>query len=363
MNEEPLQPEPGPSPDPAENGPEPARPAPEPEKTWGTDPKPRRLLVKALILLYACSLAAAGALILRSKSGARASNGKDGLSVSKALLSGGKEYVGVVSIKGAIYAGEEASVFTRGPRSWRRSIEKLAAKKEVRAIVVSVNSPGGSVGAVQEIHSTIERMRGKYKKPFVAQFGDIAASGGYYVGAACDKIVAHPGTLLGSIGVIFSMSNIEGLLKKIGVTTRPIKSGKMKDIGSMTRPMTPEEKRLLQGLIDNAYGQFFRAVADGRGLDEEALRPLADGRIFTGEQGLELGLVDELGGFRDAVALAGKLGKIKGEPKVFRESESLASMLELLESRFGMSASPHQVLLSGLREFTYTGLEYRWARP
>ena len=197
----------------------------------------------------------------------------------------------------------------------------------------------------------------------MAHLGDVAASGGYYLAAGCDKVVAHPGTLLGSIGVIFHTSNVEGLFKKIGIKSNVIKSGKMKDIGSSTRPMTAEERRLLQELIDNAYGQFFRAVAKGRNMPASKLKPLADGRIFTGEQALKKGLIDRLGDSQDAVLLAAELGGIKDKrPKVIRGSaDSFASVLELLESRIASMASPKSALL---REFEYqlagSGLEYRW---
>lgn len=177
-------------------------------------------------------------------------------------------------------------------------------------------------------------MKKEKKIPFVALFGDVSASGGYYLGAACDKIVAHPGTLTGSIGVIFSVSNLEGLFAKVGYKADPIKSGRHKDIGSPARPMTPEERKILQSLIDDAYGQFVQAVADGRKMTVEQVKPLADGRIYSGNQALALNLVDQLGDSVDATKLAAQLGGIKDEkPRVRRDAEKLNDIFELLETR------------------------------
>ncbi|MFH1726224.1 MAG: signal peptide peptidase SppA [Elusimicrobiota bacterium] len=372
MNEDPYIPGPAPDPEP-DPQPAPAQEAGAPEPgpaqadaeakaqaaPSGEVPRKRRL-VKALIVLYAVSVVAAVVVLWQAQLRNAGSRGKSALDVSKVLLSKRSDYVGLVTITGPIYQGEGRRMFERGLHQWRRRIEKLAKNKDVKAIVVVINSPGGSVGAVQEIHSALLRARKEHKKPIVAQMGDTAASGGYYVAAACDKIVAHRGTLLGSIGVIFHHSNIEGLFDKLGIKSRVIKSGKMKDIGSMTRPMTEEERQLLQDLIDNAYGQFLKAVSEGRGLPEERLRPLADGRIFTGEQALEVGLVDQLGDFRDAVDLAGKLGGIEGEPKLLSETDSFANVLEFLESRAAVLLAPEWPLLREVRRLDHSGLEYRW---
>jgi protease-4 len=211
------------------------------------------------------------------------------------------------------------------------------------------------------MHGAIQRVRREVKKPVVAHLIDVAASGGYYLAAPCDKIVANPGALIGSIGVIFYNSNIESLFQKIGIKTSVIKSGKMKDIGSMTRPMTEEERQLLQALIDNAYGQFFRAVSEGRRLSAERLKAVADGRIFTGEQGLAAGLVDQLGDSTEAVLLAARLGGISdAKPKVVRDTDSFMSVLELIDSRLPDWVSPSAALLRNVERIAPRGLEYRW---
>lgn len=307
-------------------------------------PSPRRMkrrLIAGLIALHALALMAAVFLVLRSKG-----EGPQGQGVSgKSLLNmKPKDTVGWVSIRGPIMSSESGKPWERGAEQWARRIEQLAETKGVKAIVLDINSPGGSVGAVQEIYMRIQRVKKEKKIPFVALFGDVSASGGYYLGAACDKIVAHPGTLTGSIGVIFNVSNMEGLFSKVGYKQDPIKSGKHKDIGSPARPMTLEERQILQTLIDDAYGQFVQAVADGRKMTVEQVKPLADGRIYSGNQAKELGLVDVLGDSLDATKLAAELGGIKDEkPRVRRDTEKLNDIFELLETRarltLGMSAA------------------------
>jgi len=183
-----------------------------------------------------------------------------------------------------------------------------------RAAVVRINSPGGTVGTSQEIHQAIRNLREK-GIPVVAALGDVAASGGVYVAVAADKIVSNPGTITGSIGVILKANNLRALYQKIGVESEVIKSGPYKDILSTFRPLTDEERALLQEVIDDTYGQFINAIAAGRNLPEEQVRSFADGRIFTGQQAKELGLVDEIGGLERAVELAAELAGIVGKPR------------------------------------------------
>ncbi len=313
--------------------------APEPHA-----PGPRRIkrrLIAGLIVLHAVAVLASVFLIVRSRGDAP--QGQSGSAKSLLNLKP-KDTVGWVSIRGPIMSSESGKPWEHGAEQWARRIEQLADTKGVKAIVLDINSPGGSVGAVQEIYMRILRVKKEKKIPFVALFGDVSASGGYYLGAACDKIVAHPGTLTGSIGVIFSVSNMEGLFAKVGYKQDPIKSGKHKDIGSPARPMTPEERVILQTLIDDAYGQFVQAVADGRKMTVEQVRPLADGRIYSGNQALALGLVDKLGDSLDATKLAAEMGGIKDEkPRVRRDTEKLNDIFEMLETRarltFGLSSA------------------------
>ena len=162
--------------------------------------------------------------------------------------------------------------------------------------------------------------------------GDLAASGGYYVACAADRVFASPGTLTGSIGVIMQFPNYQGLFGKIGLGTNTIKSGEFKDVGNGAREMSDRDRRLLQGLVDDVYSQFVEAVAAGRRMSPEQVRPLADGRVFSGRQAQQLGLVDELGDLDAAIAAAGKLAGIEGKPEVIRESPR-RGIWELIDAR------------------------------
>ncbi len=198
----------------------------------------------------------------------------------------------------------------------------------MKAIVVRLNTPGGGVGPSQEIYEEVRKIRGK--KVTVASLGALATSGGYYIACATDKIYANPGTITGSIGVLMQFVNVKDLIEKIGVKGFVIKSGSFKDTGSPIREMSPEEKKLLQSVIDNVHSQFVNAVAEGRNLPRDSVLAIADGRIFSGEQAKELGLVDVLGNQEDAVAEAGKLAKIEGEPRVITPPKKKFSILDLL---------------------------------
>ena len=323
----------------------------------------KRRLLAWLIGLNAAALLAAAVLIVRAKNG-DVKRGGDGAQVSGLLASNSKDSVGWVSIRGPIYASESGRPWEHGSEQWARRIEQLADTKGVKAIVLDINSPGGSVGAVQEIYSRIERVKKEKHIPFVALFGDVAASGGYYLASACDKIVAHPGSLTGSIGVIFEVSNLEGLFAKIGYKMDPIKSGKHKDIGSPGRAMTPEERNILQTLIDDAYGQFVAAVAEGRKLPVDAVKTLADGRIYSGNQALANHLVDQLGDSEDALMLAARMGGIKDEkPKVRRDTEKLNDLFEMLESRARLTfgVGPVNIPLPEAVSSQTHGMLYMWS--
>ena len=234
--------------------------------------------------------------------------------------------IAVVEIEGIILDGDQAV----------RELREHAENPAVKAVLVRINSPGGVVGPTQEIVSGMERVR-KAGKPVVASFGAVAASGGYYIGTAADRIFANPGTLTGSIGVIMQMANVEGLLKKAGVEYVVIKAGAYKDVGNFSRAMTPEERRIMQALLDDVYGQFVAAVVKGRGLDEGTVRTFADGRIYSGQQAHALKMVDELGGFEDAVEAAAKLAGIPGKPKVIFPRRKF-SFSDLLRGQLGLGA-------------------------
>ncbi len=216
--------------------------------------------------------------------------------------------VGVVEVRGVIADSDDIVDALKG---FERS-------SSIKAVVVRIESPGGGVAPSQEIYSAIRKLR--EVKPVVASLGGVAASGGYYIASACNAVVANPGTITGSIGVIVELGNVEGLLQKLGIQAEVLKAGTYKDMGSPVRPLTREERRLFQEMIDSVHTQFVGAVAAGRGMDLRKVRELADGRIFSGEQARAVGLVDELGGLQDAIALAADRAGLEGEPRVSRAS-------------------------------------------
>jgi len=211
-------------------------------------------------------------------------------------------------------------------------LERYAKDPAVLGIVLRIDSPGGAVVPAQEIYEAVNRLRKTYGKKVVVSMGTVAASGGYYIASASDKIVASPGTLTGSIGVIMEIPNVEGLLKKVGVESIVIKSGSHKDTGSPFRKMRPEERALLQSVLDDVHHQFIEAVAKGRGLTVVQVTRLADGRVFTGRQAKSAGLVDQLGDLHDAIHAAAALVHIEGEPEVI-EPKPRFSLRELLQSK------------------------------
>jgi len=225
--------------------------------------------------------------------------------------------IGIVEIKGVITQSSEVI----------EEIHQYQEDEGVKAIILRIDSPGGGVGPAQEIHREV--LKAKSKKKVVTSMGSVAASGGYYIACASDFIVANPGTITGSIGVLMQFSNFEELLKKIGIKGVVLKSGEHKDMGSPFREMTPEEKRLMQEVIDNVHQQFIQAVAEGRKLDRAKVVQIADGRIITGEQAKKLGLVDQMGNLQDAIDTTAKMVGIEGKPNILFPKKKF-SLLELL---------------------------------
>jgi len=240
------------------------------------------------------------------------------LLLGKGSLFGPRERVGVVEIKGVL----------TDSRAITKQLDRYRDDAGIKAIVLRINSPGGAVGPAQEILREVEKVRAK--KKIVASLGTVAASGGYYIASGADLIMANRGTATGSIGVIMQFTNVEGLTKKIGLDFFNLKAGRYKDVGSPFRPMTPEDKAYLQGLIDNIYQQFLSDVARNRKIPLAKLKKLAEGRIYSGEEAKEAGLVDEFGNLPDAIEKAGRLGGIKGKVEaVYPEKEGF-SLLRLL---------------------------------
>ena len=223
---------------------------------------------------------------------------------SKSLLARGGVNIGVIRLNGVIMDSQKIL----------RELKEFEEATDIKAIVLRINSPGGAVGPSQEIYDAVKRV--KKTKPVVASFESVAASGGFYVAVAADKIVSNPGTLTGSIGVIMDFANLSELYKWAKVERYNLKSGKFKDAGNDARPMTAEERELLQGMVLNVYEQFLRAVADGRKLPVDTVRPYADGRVLSGEQAAKAGLVDRLGGLDVALDVVRELAKIDKNTKL-----------------------------------------------
>ena len=220
--------------------------------------------------------------------------------------------IGVIDVTGII-SGSQHIV---------NQVKKFRQDKRIRGIVLRIDSPGGSVGPSQEIYDEVLKTR-ESGKTIYASMGAMAASGGYYIASAAEKIFANPGTLTGSIGVIMAFTNAKGLMEKIGLQPKIIKAGNYKDIGSPARDMTKKERNLLQSVVDDVHQQFIEAIASGRGISIEEVTTIADGRIFTGRQANALNLVDELGGLQATIdQLSDKVGII-GSPKIVNEKPRL----------------------------------------
>jgi protease-4 len=224
----------------------------------------------------------------------------------------GQSKVALVKLEGVLLSSEHIVEELNG----------YADDSSIKAIVIRIDSPGGGVVPSQEIYNAVKHARQEGKK-VVASMGSVAASGGYYVAAAADLIVANPGTMTGSIGVKMEFANIEKLLEKIGVKGMVVKSGEYKDVGSPFREMTDKERLLLQGVIDDVQTQFVLAVAEGRKLPEAEVRAIADGRIFIGQQALALKLVDQLGDLEHSIQAAAGLAGIKGKPFVVKREKKM----------------------------------------
>lgn len=226
--------------------------------------------------------------------------------------------VGVVRIEGVLI--DSSDIIDQ--------IDEFENDNGIKAVVLRINSPGGGVAASQEIYQSV-RALGKRKK-VVASMGAVAASGGYLIATATDRIVANPGTITGSISAVIQFADIQELLRKVGVRSAVVKSGKFKDMGSPVREMTVEEKQIFQGIVDDIYDQFTRTISENRKVPLETILSLADGRIFSGRQALAVKLVDELGGLQDAVSLAGRLAGMEGKPLIVYAAKKKSNLWRYL---------------------------------
>lgn len=249
--------------------------------------------------------------------------------------------IGVVELKGLITDPEETI----------KTLTAFRKEKNIKSIILRIDSPGGAVGASQEIYEEVKRTN--EVKPVIASMGSVAASGGYYAALGAEKIIANPGTITGSVGVIAKFVNLEELFQKIGYKSEVIKSGQLKDIGAPNRKMTEEERTLLQNLIDSLHGQFVSAVAQGRELERGKVLGLADGRVLSGEQALEAGLIDSLGNFTDAIILAAELGGLETENPELIYPEEKTAWLNMITGQ-----SSRLFLNNVIQSFPF--LSYEW---
>jgi len=244
------------------------------------------------------------------------------------------EKVGIVELTG----------FISDAKNVIHQIKRFREDDAIKAIVIRIDSPGGGVGPSQEIFTEIRKT--VRKKKVVASMGAIATSGGYYVAAGADGIVANPGSITGSIGVIMGFTNFQQLLQKIGLVPIVVKSGEYKDIGSPVRKMTEDERKIFENFVNKIHQQFVKAISDGRKMDPSEVEPLADGRIFSGEEAKSLGLVDRLGNLEDAIEWAGRMGGIKGKISAVYAREKKFSLLKYLadisfQSLLNRTINPH----------------------
>lgn len=234
-----------------------------------------------------------------------------------------------------------------------QQIKRYRENTSVRAIVLRIESPGGGVSASQEIYEEVKKTR-EYGKPIVVSMGSVAASGGYYIAVGASRIVANPGSITGSIGVISQFMHVNQLLDKIGVTSTTIKSGQMKDAGSPFRSSTAEDKRYFQEMIDDIYDQFVTTVAVERKIEKSLVKKYADGRVFTGRKAYELKLIDTLGTYQDAIKIAAQLGEIYGTPRVIKERkrERFSDMV-FGEVRSGLTQMKNELLYQPIVQYRY----------
>lgn len=269
-----------------------------------------RFALLALLLLFAGGAVVAG---LRLVDGGPSLDGRGG-------------QVGVLRVEGPILSGDDLL----------EDLEWLRSRRSVKGLVVQIESPGGAVGASQSLHAALERFRegtdtdDTEDRPVVAWIGDMGASGGYYVAAAADSIFALPGSITGSIGVIMQFPNAGELLRKVGVELEVVKSGEFKDIGSPSRSLSEEDREVLRTMVDDVYTQFVDVVTESRALDRDSVVRLADGRVYSGRQAVESGLVDRTATMHEAVEAAGRMAGLGARPDTLHPPVEKFTLFDLL---------------------------------
>lgn len=248
---------------------------------------------------------------------------------------GGGSRIGVIEISGAILSPEDIDT----------QLRKFGDDSSVKAIILHINSPGGGAAASQEVYHEVLRVRKEKHKKIIASVESVGASGAYYIASACDKIYANDASVVGSIGVIMEWTNYGDLMHWAKLKSVTIHAGELKDAGDPSRDITPKEQAYFQSLVDNMYGQFVHDVATGRHTTDDKIRPLATGQVWTGEQALPLGLIDKVGGFRDALIDTARSVGISGEPSIVRPPKSKRGLLALLNGDADdLFSNPSQLL-------------------
>lgn len=296
------------------------------------------------LLITLCAITAIGSW---RQAPAQKTAPSEGSSFSKNFLQT-QAHIGVIDVEGTIMYSSGGGFGASGASAERIVTAIRQAEKDgVKGLLLQINSPGGTASASQAIYQELLRVRKAGKMKIIAAMGDMAASGGYYIACAAEKIYANPATITGSIGVISQSTKLEGLYKKVGLEAEVIKSGKHKDIGSPYRDMTAEERKILQDLIDDTYEDFLGAVAQGRNMKVDIIRPLADGRIYTGNQAKKHKLVDELGGYTVAMTALKKMTNAPESPVIKNYSkpgiEDVWSMLGAEAARWSPTAALQQI--------------------
>ena len=235
--------------------------------------------------------------------------------------------VGIIQVSGPILSSNPTV----------KDLENFRNRKDISAILVRIDSPGGLVAPTQEIYEKIKTI--KEEKPIIASMASVAASGGYYIALGADTIIANPGTIVGSIGVIMNYPVMTKFLDKVGIEFETVKSGDLKDVGSYSREVTEADRKHLNEMVDDMYSQFVNVVSQNRSLSKEEVKKIADGRVFTGKQSKELGLIDVIGTFEDAVSIAGTMGQIKGKPKIVQVNKKRPSVLDWFTGNLGQTVS------------------------
>lgn len=294
------------------------------------------------LIIAICLISVPVSMFVHRDEGSKSDESSDS-SQFKSLMSM-RDRISVIRLSGMIVDKDQSSLLAQigSCTSAKKALRKALKDDHVKAVLLRINSPGGTVATSQELQEAVLAVR-EAGKPVVASMGDVAASGGYYVASAADKIIAEPGTITGSIGVIINLVNLQGIEEKLGIKPAVVKSGQFKDVGSPNRPITAEEENLLKSIIMDSYDQFINAVATGRKMPLETVRKLADGRVYSGRQALKVGLIDELGGYEAALkrtqTLARERFKLKDDLKV-DDGEGLGFVSALLESTSDKLSSP-----------------------